>query len=378
MENQERAGRFVRQPEGYVAFVPAPLPPHPELKMDAAMLMALSSADRALGRLDGITRTLPNPDLFVDMYVKKESLLSSQIEGTQASFAEIITGGTGGLTEDQREVSNYVAALNYGLQRVHELPLSLRLLREIHARLLAVGRGADRNPGEFRRSQNWIGSAHCSLQTAAFVPPSVPDMEKALGDLESFFYAEEVIPPLIKIALIHAQFESIHPFLDGNGRVGRLLITFWLVHQQILSKPLLYLSLYFKRYRTEYYDLLMAVRKEGKWEEWVMFFLKGVTRVSQDACVSAQKILRLRQETQERLVGINHHNMIDFLFSNPIFTRATAAKALQVSSSTGGGLIRRLLELGVLEPCADEGRVRNVRFRFSAYLSILEAESLEE
>ena len=371
-----RAGMFIKQPTGYASFVPAPLPPCPEVKMDNGMLQALSLADRFLGRLDGITRILPNPDLFVDMYVKKESLLSSQIEGTQASFADIITHDEVGLTEDQREVSNYVAALNYGIARVNELPLSLRLLREIHAQLLACGRGSDRNPGEFRRSQNWIGAQGCTLKTAAFVPPSVPDMEKALGDLEAFFYDESPMPPLVKIGLIHAQFESIHPFLDGNGRVGRLLITFWLVHQQILSKPLLYLSLYFKKHKTEYYELLMRVRKEGDWEAWIRFFLTGVAEVSKDACNSAERIIALQKRIARDLSGNNARQLVDFLFASPILTAAQMAQALQISQPTSRALVKRLVALNILEPCPGQTKQRNIKYRFAEYLSILEADEL--
>lgn len=349
---------------------------NPPVAIAAAMWCALSRADRFLGRLDGITRTLPNPDLFVDMYVQKESLLSLQIEGTQASFVEIVTHGNDSLTEDQREVSNYVSALNYGIRRVNELPLSLRLLREIHAKLLAVGRGSDRNPGEFRRSQNWIGPAGCSLGDAVFVPPCVPDMEKALGDLELFLHADVALPPLIKIALIHAQFESIHPFLDGNGRVGRLLITFWLVYEGILSKPLLYLSLYFKRYRSEYYALLMRVRKEGAWEDWVKFFLEGVAQVSEDACDSAQRILRLRNNVKLRLEGINDHNILDYLFTSPIFTRPQVAQALGISAPTARALVDRLVNANILHPISEARQMRNLRFCFTDYVNILKGDDL--
>lgn len=371
-----RAGTFVKQPTGYVSFVPAPLPPQPELKVDSELQQILSRADRFLGRLDGITRLLPNPDLFVDMYVKKESLLSSQIEGTQASFAEIITHDEGELTEDQRDVSNYVAALNYGIARVKELPLSLRLLREIHAKLLASGRGSNRSPGEFRRSQNWIGAPGCTLETAAFVPPCVPDMEAALGALERFFYDETPMAPLLKIGLIHAQFESIHPFLDGNGRVGRLLITFWLVHQQILTKPLLYLSLYFKRHRATYYELLMRVRKEGDWEAWTRFFLTGVAEVSKDACDSAERIIALQKRIEAQVSGQIAHQALVFLFTSPILTASRLATALGVSAPTSRALVKRLMALGILEPCPGQTKQRNIKYRFAEYLDILEADKL--
>ena len=252
---------------GYKSFVPAKLPPDPPIVFDAEMQALLSLADRKLGRLDGITQILPNPELFVAMYVKKEAVLSSQIEGTQASFVDVLSAEYNQMDNQRRddisEVVNYVNAMNWGLSELSHSPLSLRLIRNIHKKLLQNTRGSHRNPGEFRTSQNWIGPPGCTLNTATFVPPTVPDMENALSDLEKFFYEDDYMPVLVKIALIHAQFETIHPFLDGNGRMGRLLITFWLCQQEILTKPLLYLSYYFKQNRTEYYDRLMAVRKKG-------------------------------------------------------------------------------------------------------------------
>lgn len=374
-EQATRAGRFVRQLSGYVSFVPHPLPPEPPLQVEGEMWMLLSNADRGLGRLDGITRTLPNPDLFVDMYVKKESLLSSQIEGTQASFADILVSEKRSPTAEQREVSNYVAALRYGLKRLQDLPLSLRLIREIHAVLLSTGRGSERSPGQFRESQNWIGAPGSTLTTATFVPPSVPDMMDALANLETFFHTGDDLPPLVKIALIHAQFESIHPFLDGNGRVGRLLITFWLVYQNILEKPLLYLSIYFKQHRAEYYDRLMDVRKTGAWEAWVKFFLRGVTAVSEDATKAAQRILQLRNSISETLKGTPHWHhgskLLDYLFAHPILARQEAASCLGVSAPTAISLLRAFERLGILKQ-ANPNAKRNIRFVFTHYLEILE------
>ena len=283
MEFLNRAGYFMNANAGYKSFVPAKLPPDPPIQFDAEMQTLLSLADRKLGRLDGVTQILPNPELFVAMYVKKEAVLSSQIEGTQASFVDVLSAEYNQADDQRRddvsEVVNYVNAMNWGLDKLGEFPLSLRLIRNIHAKLLQNTRGSHRNPGEFRTSQNWIGPAGCTLNTATFVPPTVPDMEVALGDLEKYFYEEDYTPALVKIALIHAQFETIHPFLDGNGRMGRLLITFWLCQQEILTKPLLYLSYYFKKNRTEYYDRLMDVRKKGDWESWIKFFL-GCSRGS--------------------------------------------------------------------------------------------------
>ncbi|MFH1879839.1 MAG: Fic/DOC family N-terminal domain-containing protein, partial [Bacillota bacterium] len=230
MEN--RAGAFVSQSQGYKTFIPKKLPPQPPFQYSDEMQKLLSAADRRIGRLDGVAHTLPNPALFVAMYVKKEALLSSQIEGTQASFIDVLNADEEPSNENVEEVVNYIAAMNHGLNRLKEFPISLRLIREIHGKLLQHGRGSRRMPGEFRTSQNWIGAAGSTLNTAAFVPPSVPDMMRALGELELFMHADDTIPPLVKIGLIHAQFETIHPFLDGNGRMGRLLITFWLCQQE--------------------------------------------------------------------------------------------------------------------------------------------------
>lgn len=283
----KRAGYAMKTLRGYSAFMPAKLPPEPPVAVDTEMQKLLSLADRKLGRLDGITEILPNPELFVAMYVKKEAVLSAQIEGTQASLVDVLN-----VPGDEREenspagvkdVVNYVNAMQWGLHQLETLPLSLRLIKGIHKVLLKDVRGSEKEPGEFRRSQNWIGAPGCTLETAVFVPPDVHEMEQAMGDLKLFIHEDDDIPALIKIALIHAQFETIHPFLDGNGRMGRLLITFWLCERKILSQPLLYLSYYFKQNRTEYYDRLMDVRTKGDWEGWVKFFLRGVANVSDEA-----------------------------------------------------------------------------------------------
>lgn len=378
--SSDRSGKVVAQPTGYDAFVPNALPPVPAINIDSEMQYLLSAADRKLGRLDGITRVLPNPDLFLAMYVKKEAVLSSQIEGTQASLVEVLDVPAKGQDESKKndivDVVNYVKAMNYGLQRLCTLPLSLRLIREIHAILLQGVRGSDRNPGEFRKSQNWIGVAGCTLATATFVPPPVDEMLKAMGDLEKFFYDESYIPPLIKIALIHAQFETIHPFLDGNGRVGRLLITFWLCQQEILSKPLLYLSYYFKLNRTEYYNKLMDVRLHGSWEEWIKFFLKGIETVSDEATNSATAILMLRDRYSNELSRIagsnsNYQKLLDYLFEVPVIGRKEIIDILSVSSPTAGELIDRFCSIGILRDVTPE-KQRNKKYHFSEYLYILE------
>jgi Fic family protein len=267
------------------------------------MARLLSVAERALGRLDGVTMLLPNPDLFLGMYVRQEAVLSSQIEGTQSTLEDVLRFEAGEKGHDKvndvADVVNYVAAMNHGLQRLSTLPLSLRLIREIHGKLLAGARGGERTPGEFRTSQNWIGPKGSTLQTARFVPPPKHEMDRALDNLEKFLHEREVLPPLIHCGLAHAQFETIHPFLDGNGRVGRLLITFLLCEQKILSRPLLYLSLYLKFHQQEYYDRLMAIRSDGNWEGWLKFYLRGVQEVSTSAAATAKAIIEIRDRHRE-------------------------------------------------------------------------------
>ena len=364
---------------GFNTFVPNKLPPNPPIQFDAEMQFLLSLADRKLGRLDGITQILPNPDLFVAMYVRKEAVLSSQIEGTQASFADVLSAEYNQV-EDQRrddigEISNYVSAMNWGLERLADFPLSLRLIREIHQKLLQNTRGSHRNPGEFRTSQNWIGPVGCTLNNATFVPPSVPDMEKALGELENYIYEDDQMPALVKIALIHAQFETIHPFLDGNGRMGRLLITFWLCQQEILTKPLLYLSYFFKQNRAEYYDRLMDVRKKSKWEEWIKFFLRGVAETSDESTKSAKEILELQKRCSDILLrkdGNNSHYqmLLNDLFEKPFIQRNDVMTVLNVSNPTAGAIIDVFCDSKILYDLTPR-RSRNKLYAFSEYINIL-------
>src|ERR1700733_3671080 len=292
-DERTRAGRVIRQPEGYNAFVPKPLPPDPPLRFDSQLATILAAAGTAVGRLDGVAATLPNPELLVAMYVRREAVLSSQIEGTQSTLDDVlafeIDSDRSKLPRDIEEVVNYVNTMNYGLARLQTLPLSLRLLREIHGKLLVGGRGSAKSPGEFRQSQNWIGAVR--LTDAIFIPPPPHEMRTALGDLERFLHDPGGLDPLIVCALAHAQFETIHPFLDGNGRVGRLLITFLLCHAKVLSRPVLYLSHYLKAHRGTYYDRLMAIRYEGDWEGWLRFFLSGVAMVSREAEQTPRRIV---------------------------------------------------------------------------------------
>ena len=379
MKYANRAGFFMNSAVGYKSFVPAELPPNPPIQYDDELQGLLSLADRKLGRLDGVTQILPNPELFVAMYVKKEAVLSSQIEGTQASFVDVLSTEYNEADDqrhdDVKEVINYVDAMNWGLEQLASFPLSLRLIRNIHARLIHNTRGANKNPGEFRTSQNWIGPAGCTLNTATFVPPTVPDMNVALGDLELFIHQEDFIPALVKIAMIHAQFETIHPFLDGNGRMGRLLITFWLCQQNILTKPLLYLSFYFKKNRAEYYDRLMAVRKNGDWEKWIKFFLRGIAEVSDEATESARAILKIKEDATNALykkdgTNSNYQRLLNYLFEQPFIKRSDVEQYLDVSNPTAGSILEVFCQMNILVDCTPD-KARNKMYAFGKYLDIL-------
>ncbi len=312
------------------------------------------------------------------MYVRREAVLSSQIEGTQSTLEDVLTyeldPSERDLPLDVEEVVNYVRAMNYGLERQATLPLSLRLLREIHGELLQGVRGADRQPGEFRRSQNWIGPANVPLSRASFVPPPPAELSTALGNLESFLHqdGEDDLPALLQCGLAHAQFETIHPFLDGNGRVGRLLITFLLVHRGVPSRPLLYLSLFLRRNRGEYYDRLMAVRTAGDWEGWLRFFLRGVAETAEEATVTADEIMSLREQHRIRVQAshspANGLRLLDLIFRYPLLTPNTVRALLGVSGMTAYKLLDRFEELGILEETT--GAQRNRRFRYTQYLKL--------
>lgn len=368
MEKQSRAGRYIRQPSHYSAFMPAPLPPVPPIAIDAAMQTALSKADRALGRLDGSIQTLPDPDMFVFMYVRKEAVLSSQIEGTQSSLNDLLEAEAAihdaDRPSDVSEVINYVNAMNHGLKRLPELPLSVRLIREIHEKLMHGVRGNHASPGELRRSQNWIGPGGSTLNDAVFVPPPPHEVEALLSDLERFIHAESDIPALIKIGLIHAQFETIHPFLDGNGRIGRLLIAFFLCEKEILLKPVLYLSYWFKLHRARYYELLQNIRDRGEWEEWILFFLEGVATVSLEATDIARSIVALR-EKHRRLVtdrfgraAGNGLRVLEDLYTHPFIDTATVREKLGLSFPAAAELIDRFVEAELLAEITGRERYR--------------------
>lgn len=375
-----RAGRYVQQPAGYRAFIPAPLPPDPHVQMDVDLVALLSRADQALGRLDGVAQILPDPELFVAMYVRREAVLSSQIEGTQSTLEDLLAfeldprAKVQGLPRDVEDVVNYVHAMNYGLRRLVTFPLSLRLVREIHTELLRGVRGAERRPGEFRESQNWIAAGNLPLSQATFVPPPVPEMHRALDNFECFLHEAHDLPVLIHCGLAHAQFETIHPFLDGNGRVGRLLITFLLVHRGVLHRPLLYLSYYLRRHRSEYYDRLMAIREAGDWEGWLRFFVRGVAETAEEATATARAIVDLRERhrtlIQERGLGISGLRLLDLLLRRPLAHVNLVAEELRIVFATASKLVEQFESLELLEEIT--GARRNRRYRYTPYLALFE------
>lgn len=375
-----RSGEYVKQPGNYRAFIPAPLPPDPPVAMDAELTRLLSDADRSLGRLDGIGSVLPNPDLFVAMYVRQEAVLSSQIEGTQSTLEDVlqfeVDAKGADLPKDVEEVVNYVSAMNYGLKRLEELPLSLRLIREIHSELLKGVRGQNRAPGEFRKTQNWIGPKGADLSSATFVPPPVPQMLEALDKFEKFLH-DDSHPVLINTALAHAQFETIHPFLDGNGRVGRLLITFLLCQRKVMHRPLLYLSHYLRAHRAEYYDRLMAIRNDGNWEGWLKFFLRGVEEVSGQSIETARRIFALRDEEAKiitKAMGSTAGGalrLLDYLYEQPITNVRAVERHLGLSFVTAGKLIEQFVKLEILKETT--GGLRNRRYAYSRYLDLFES-----
>jgi Fic family protein len=380
-----RAGRLLTAQggvDGYSAFHPAPLPPDPPLVIDARMQAKLDTANQALGRLDGITLLLPDPNQFLYSYIRKEAVLSSQIEGTQSSLSDLLLfeneGVPGVPLDDARDTSNYIAAMDHGLQRIQsgELPLSSRLVREVHARLLAGGRGGEKAPGEFRRSQNWIGGTRPG--NARFVPPPWTEIAAAMSNLEKFLHDDpQPTPILVKAALAHAQFETIHPFLDGNGRVGRLLITLLLCAEGVLRQPLLYISLYLKRHRDLYYDHLQRIRTEGAWEPWLEFFLDGVISVAGSATNTTGEIVRVLERDRKRIHDLGRGAAtalrVHALAGRRVVLRASStARALQVSEPAVYGALTRLEEAGILAEAT--GRRRGRLYVYSDYLALLQAE----
>lgn len=373
-------GTVVRRaatPESFHAFIPRPLPPSPPLQLTGERSERFSEATLALGRLDGVFIVLPDKLHFLYQYVRKEAVLSSQIEGAQSSLSDLLLfeaeEAPGVPLDDVVEVSQYVGALQHGLDRIRGgFPISLRLFREIHEVLLSRGRGSDRDPGEFRRSQNWIGGTRPG--NAEFVPPPPEEVDSLMSDLERFLHGGAHVPPLLKAALAHVQFETIHPFLDGNGRVGRLLITLLLCEAGVLREPLLYLSLYFKAHRQRYYDLLQQVRTDGDWEAWVDFFLDGVTQTAQGAVETADRALALIARDRDRIGQIGRSassalRVFSVLQKHPVITITQADEALGLSRPTIGAAFRRLEEMGIVREVS--GRKRGQVFVYRDYLDLL-------
>ncbi len=359
------------------AFVPSPLPPIPPLQLDHQRHKLLERATLALGRLDSITLLLPDPGLFLYAYVRREAVLSSQIEGTQSSLAQLLLfeleEAPGVPFDDVVEVSNYVAALNHGLDRLKDIPLCNRLIREMHSILLSRGRGSDKTPGEFRRSQNWIGGTRPG--NAAFVPPPPPRVEDCMAALERFLNNQDnPYPVLIKAALAHIQFETIHPFLDGNGRIGRLLIAFILHHDRALSQPLLYLSLYFKEHRAEYYRMLDRVRIDGDWEAWLDYFLEGVAYVASNAVETANRLLSLFKQDEQKvqLVGRSASTVFRvfrILCEKPLVNINQVCKQTGISFPAAAKAMRAMEKIGIVREIT--GQQRNRVFAYDRYLAIL-------
>lgn len=371
------AGKVIRSPKGYWTFIPNPLPP--TIRWSSSLISKVGAAERALGKLDSLANTLPSPHILVRPFIRREAVLSSRIEGTRASLNDVYVYEADQLsylepTTDVREVHNYVKALDYGLERLRSLPVSLRLIRGMHAELMEGVRGEHLTPGEFRRSQNWIGPPGSTIQSARFVPPPVDEMHVALDDLEKYIHTLSDVPPLVQAALIHYQFEAIHPFLDGNGRIGRLLVLLLLIEWALLAQPWLYLSAYFEVHRTEYYDRLLAVSQRGEWEDWLAFFLEGVHNQSEDAIVRIDRLQHLRlnylsllqaERAAERLM-----QSVDVLFERPILSIRQLEAAMDVPYRSAQRYIEKLEELGVLREVT--GRARNRLYQANEILTALE------
>lgn len=371
----QRAGYYQTQTTGYKAFSPQNLPPNPPLMMGEKLKKLLVLTEQKLAELNGIGFSLPNPDLFIVMAIRKEALLSSQIEGTQATMTDILTYETWAEVDnldDVQEVVNYVKALHHGISRLDKLPLCTRIVKECHGILLNSVRGFEKTPGEFRKSQNWIGQ---SLKKAIFVPPPHTQVPESIGDLERFINSDDLLPLLVKCALIHYQFETIHPFLDGNGRIGRLLIDLFVHWKGLLHKPLMYTSLFFKQNRQEYFDRLMMIRTSGDFEQWVEFFLKGMLWSAEHAVEKIKQILLLQEKLKqtilkEKKASLRSIQLLDILFVSPLTTVNNIAEKLGISFQAASEQTKLFLQLGILEELT--GQKRGRRFAFAPYLKIVE------
>ena len=379
--NKERAGFFRKQLSGdmaYYAFIPSPLPPEPCIQLDNVNVELLIKAHKVLAILDDRATNIPDMDLFISMYVRKEALLSSQIEGTQATLEDIFNSGIlKNINADIDEVVNYIKATKYAIERIKTLPLCNRLLKEIHKILLSGTRGEDKHPGEFRKSQNWIGGVGSGVKTAKYIPPDVDSMNEAMSDLEKYINGDDRLDPLIRIALIHYQFESIHPFLDGNGRMGRLLIILYLLEKKVIKAPSIYLSLYLKQNRIEYYDRMSAIRDTGNYEQWIKFFLEGVYLSGKSAIETADKLICLRKDNLEKIKSENYTKrttdtmlkVFHYIESHPIIDIGKTAEDLSMAYNSIATCIDKLEHLGIL--CAVKEQSRNKTYSYKRYLDIL-------
>ena len=375
-----RTGKVIKTEKNYSAFVPYPLPLN--IEYSSGLINLLAEANRHIGNLNGVGILLPNPNLLIVPYMRREAVLSSKIEGTQTSLSDLFYFEAARREEqkseaqktDVLEVINYVKAMDYGLKRLKELPICLRLMREIHEILMKNVRGQHLTPGEFRRSQNWIGPAGCNLNEAKYVPPPVHEMHEALGELEKFLHERENLSGLVQCALMHYQFEAIHPFLDGNGRIGRLLITLFLCEREFLHYPMLYLSAFFDKYRDEYYERLLAVSQKGEWEEWISFFLRAIVVQSKDAAENSRAILKLlenyRNRIQEKRTSIYVAKLLEELFKNPYVSIPRAALKLNTSFHTAKAAIEKLRKVNILVEITD--KLRGKVYCAKELLSLLE------
>lgn len=373
-----RSGKYIENMTGealYKSFRPSALPPEPPLEIDERLLKLLVEANKQLAQLDTASQLIPNIELFVSMYVRKEALMSSQIEGTQCTLEDILDPQLdASANADVSDVINYVKAAKFALERLKTLPICSRLLRETHAVLMEGVRGQEKSPGEFRRSQNWIGPTGSSLKNARYIPPNVEDMEIAMSDLEKYINESDRYDPLIQAALIHYQFETIHPFLDGNGRMGRLLILLYLMEKKLLSKPVIYVSYFLKMNQIEYYDRISEVRRNGNYEQWVGFFLEAVGSAARDTLESVRQLSTLHEENISRLPKSNRRRdnvreLFDYLEQHPIIEIKQTAADLEVSYNTASAAVKKLMELGILKETTNTAR--NRVFAYEEYLEIL-------
>ena len=377
-----RSGEYVTNLSGeaeYKSFKPTPLPPNPELRINSEMVKNLVEANRDLVRLDTEAQHIPNVDLFILMYIRKEALISSRIEGTQCTLDDILDPYVdSNKNMDVADVINYISACSYAINRLEELPLCNRLFREIHLRLMAGIRGQEKPPGEFRWSQNWIGPKNCTLKEARYIPPNVDDMNHAMEDLEKYLNEGDDYDPLIRIALIHYQFETIHPFLDGNGRVGRLMILLYLLEQKIITSPVIYISYFLKKNQIEYYDRITEVRRNGNYEQWVNFFLEAVSSAAKDSLRTIEELSSLHEKNLKRLPVTSRKNdnvkrVFEYIEEYPIIDIKKAAAALELSYNTVSSIVRKLVDEGILKDTTNNAR--NRVFVYEEYLEILKRDT---